>query len=103
MKSLASTITSLPARFLMGLVKAYRLLLSPWVGNDCRFTPTCSEYSLEALGRHGATVGTYLTLYRLARCQPWCDGGHDPVPKTTVFTRLVAAATPHLISAEKKL
>jgi len=68
---------------LIGLVKAYRLLLSPWLGNACRFEPTCSAYALEALDRHGATVGSYLVLCRLARCQPWCQGGHDPVPPST--------------------
>ena len=66
---------------LIALVKGYRLLLSPWLGSGCRFTPTCSAYSLEALERHGAAAGTYLTLGRLARCHPWCAGGHDPVPE----------------------
>jgi uncharacterized protein len=66
---------------LVGLVKGYRLLLSPWLGSSCRFEPTCSAYSLEALQRHGATAGTYLTLSRIVRCSPWCDGGHDPVPE----------------------
>ncbi|GKS89463.1 MULTISPECIES: membrane protein insertion efficiency factor YidD [unclassified Acidovorax] len=65
---------------LMALVRGYRLVLSPWLGSACRFEPTCSAYSLQALERHGAAAGTYLTLHRLARCQPWCDGGHDPVP-----------------------
>lgn len=66
---------------LITLVKGYRLLLSPWIGSACRFTPTCSLYSLEALERHGAAAGTYLTMARLARCHPWCAGGHDPVPE----------------------
>ncbi|MDR6534559.1 membrane protein insertion efficiency factor YidD [Variovorax soli] len=65
---------------LIGLVTAYRLLLSPWLGQACRFEPTCSVYAIEALERHGAAAGSYLTLRRLARCQPWCQGGHDPVP-----------------------
>lgn len=75
---------------LMGLVRGYRLLLSPWLGSACRFTPSCSVYSLEALDRHGAAAGSYLTLHRLARCQPWCEGGHDPVPSQApqLFTRL---------------
>lgn len=83
------------ARLLMGLVKGYRLLLSPWLGSSCRFTPTCSAYALEALERHGAGAGSYLTLARIARCHPWCAGGHDPVPSTTprLFTRW-AAHTP---------
>ncbi len=67
-------------QLLIGLVKAYRLLLSPWLGPSCRFGPTCSAYAIEALERHGAAVGSYLTLKRIARCQPWCEGGHDPVP-----------------------
>ena len=67
-------------RCLIGLVKGYRFALSPWLGSACRFTPTCSAYSLEALERHGAAVGSYLTVARLARCHPWCDGGIDPVP-----------------------
>jgi putative membrane protein insertion efficiency factor len=65
---------------LMTVVRAYRLLLSPWLGSSCRFEPTCSVYSLQALERHGAARGSYLTLRRLVRCHPWCAGGHDPVP-----------------------
>ena len=82
-------------RLLMALVKGYRLLLSPWLGSACRFTPSCSAYSLEALARHGAAAGAYLTVARIARCQPWCAGGHDPVPQARprLFTRWVAA--PH--------
>ncbi len=67
-------------RLLMGVVKGYRLLLSPWLGSACRFTPTCSAYALQALADHGAAKGSYLTLRRLGRCHPWCAGGHDPVP-----------------------
>ena len=74
---------SLMQRLLMGLVRAYRLLLSPSIGSACRFEPTCSAYSLQALQEHGAAWGSYLTLARLVRCHPWCDGGHDPVPETT--------------------
>ncbi|AYM98337.1 hypothetical protein CLU86_3558 [Acidovorax sp. 62] len=66
---------------LIGVVKGYRLILSPWLGSACRFEPTCSAYSLQALEQHGAAVGSYLTLRRLVRCHPWCDGGHDPVPQ----------------------
>jgi putative membrane protein insertion efficiency factor len=67
-------------RPLILLVRGYKLLLSPWLGSSCRFEPTCSSYSIDALERHGAAIGSYLTLRRLARCHPWCDGGHDPVP-----------------------
>lgn len=73
---------------LMGMVKAYRFFLSPWLGTACRFVPSCSLYGLQALDRHGSAVGTYLTLRRIARCHPWCDGGHDPVPtEPFVFLR----------------
>lgn len=65
---------------LIALVKGYRLLLSPWLGSSCRFTPTCSAYSLQALERHGAAGGTYLTLARLVRCHPWCAAGIDDIP-----------------------
>jgi len=68
-------------RVLITLVRAYKLLLSPSLGSSCRFEPTCSSYAIEALERHGAGMGSYLTLRRLARCHPWCDGGHDAVPQ----------------------
>ena len=68
---------------LIALVKGYRLLLSPWLGSSCRFEPTCSQYSLQALQSHGAAAGAYLTVARIARCHPWCEGGHDPVPTQT--------------------
>ncbi|HXZ49658.1 MAG TPA: membrane protein insertion efficiency factor YidD [Usitatibacter sp.] len=68
------------ARFLVALVRAYRYLLSPWWGNQCRFSPTCSQYAIEAIGRHGAWAGSWLALRRVARCHPWHQGGYDPVP-----------------------
>jgi putative membrane protein insertion efficiency factor len=61
-------------------VRAYRLVLSPWVGQACRFQPTCSAYALEALDRHGALKGTWLTTRRICRCHPWGGHGYDPVP-----------------------
>lgn len=67
-------------RVLKGMIRGYRLLLSPWLGSSCRFTPTCSAYALQALDEHGTTAGTYLAARRLLRCHPWCAGGHDPVP-----------------------
>ncbi len=78
---------------LIGLVKGYRLLLSPWLGSACRFEPTCSQYAIGALERHGAAAGSYLTLRRLARCHPWCAGGCDPVPDQPprLFTGLTAS------------
>jgi uncharacterized protein len=61
-------------------IRAYRLVGSPWLGRHCRFLPTCSEYALEALERHGAARGLALTLKRLARCRPGGGAGYDPVP-----------------------
>lgn len=83
--------SQLPQRGLMLLVRGYRLLLSPWLGSSCRFEPTCSAYSLAALEQHGAAAGTYLTVARIARCHPWCEGGFDPVPgrAPSLFRRFV--------------
>jgi uncharacterized protein len=67
-------------------VRAYRLLLSPWLGSACRFAPTCSAYTLEALEKHGAAAGTYLAAHRVLRCHPWCQGGIDPVPARRPFS-----------------
>lgn len=66
------------------LIKMYRLLLSPWLGNQCRFHPTCSTYSLEAVERYGFIRGGGLMLRRIARCNPLCAGGVDPVPDLPV-------------------
>lgn len=62
------------------LIRAYRLLLSPWFGNQCRFYPTCSIYAEEAIRRHGTGKGLFLTIKRLGKCHPWHAGGLDPVP-----------------------
>jgi uncharacterized protein len=74
-------IVAVPQRTLTALVRAYRFLLSPWLGSSCRFTPSCSSYSLQALESFGAVAGAYLTLRRLGRCHPWCEGGVDRVPE----------------------
>jgi putative membrane protein insertion efficiency factor len=68
------------ARVLLALIAAYRYLLSPMLGRNCRFFPSCSEYATEALQRHGALRGSWLALRRVARCHPWHPGGYDPVP-----------------------
>jgi uncharacterized protein len=87
------------ARVLMALVRAYRLLLSPWLGSACRFEPTCSVYALQALELHGAAAGSYLAAARLLRCHPWCAGGIDAVPENCpgLFRRFTPT------SSEKKL
>ena len=61
-------------------VRLYRLVFSPWVGFNCRYQPTCSAYALEALDKHGALKGSWLTLRRLGRCHPLGGNGYDPVP-----------------------
>ena len=76
---------ALITRALMSLIRAYQLTLSPWLGQGCRFEPTCSRYALAALDRHGAAAGSYLTLARIVRCHPGCVGGHDPVPELPPF------------------
>jgi uncharacterized protein len=68
---------SLPFIF---LIKLYQLIISPWLGPQCRFTPTCSQYGIEALKKYGLLKGLWLTLKRIAKCNPWGGHGHDPVP-----------------------
>jgi len=68
------------ARILIGLIKGYQLLLSPFFGQQCRFSPTCSQYALDALQKHGAVRGTMYAIRRLLKCHPWHAGGHDPIP-----------------------
>lgn len=89
-------ITDLPREALLLLVRGYRFFLKPWLGNACRFEPTCSQYALDALQRHGAVAGGALTVGRLLRCHPWCEGGCDPVPARApgLFTRLGLGAAP---------
>ncbi len=65
---------------LLALLRIYQYLLSPWVGQHCRFHPTCSEYAREAIETHGALKGAWLAARRLSRCHPWHAGGLDPVP-----------------------
>ncbi len=79
-------------RLLIGLVRGYRLFLSPSLGSSCRFEPTCSAYALDALDKYGAGAGSYLTIRRLMRCHPWCAGGHDPIPEQApgLFTGLIS-------------
>ncbi|MGD2152245.1 MAG: membrane protein insertion efficiency factor YidD [Gemmatimonadales bacterium] len=64
----------------MIFVRGYQWVVSPWLPPACRYTPSCSQYAIEALQRHGALRGTWLALRRLARCHPFRPGGYDPVP-----------------------
>ncbi|HEV2181892.1 MAG TPA: membrane protein insertion efficiency factor YidD [Gemmatimonadaceae bacterium] len=65
---------------LIFLVRGYQVALSPLLPSSCRFMPSCSAYAVEAIERHGALHGSWLTVRRLARCHPFCVGGYDPVP-----------------------
>jgi putative membrane protein insertion efficiency factor len=89
--SLFARVQRIPQMALVTLVRGYRLLLSPWLGSACRFTPTCSAYALDALVLHGAVGGSYLTVVRLVRCHPWCVGGLDPVPARIGAPKLFTA------------
>ncbi|MCK9530887.1 MAG: membrane protein insertion efficiency factor YidD [Gammaproteobacteria bacterium] len=68
-------------RLVILLIGAYRYLLSPFLGANCRFTPTCSAYAQEAVDRYGILRGGWMSLRRLSRCHPWHEGGYDPVPE----------------------
>ena len=61
-------------------LRAYKVTLSPWIGRQCRFSPSCSEYAAQALIEHGPAKGTYLAFRRVCRCNPWGGSGYDPVP-----------------------
>jgi uncharacterized protein len=65
---------------LIGLIRAYRYVVSPWLGSNCRFAPSCSEYALSGIAKYGAIKGCWLALWRICRCHPWCEGGYDPLP-----------------------
>jgi hypothetical protein len=75
----ASRLIRLPRLALMGLVRLYQLIASPFP-SPCRYVPTCSSYALEALERHGALKGSWLATRRILRCHPFASGGLDPVP-----------------------
>lgn len=68
-------------RVLIGPIRAYRFFLSPWIGQSCRFTPSCSVYTMQAIESHGPVAGAYLGIKRICRCHPYAQGGHDPVPE----------------------
>ncbi len=81
-----------PVRWtLIGLLRLYRLAISPLYGQVCRYHPSCSAYALEAVTVHGSVRGTWLAARRLTRCHPWAAGGYDPVPPSS---RLRAGSSP---------
>ena len=69
-------------KILIFFIKGYRLVIKPWLGQSCRFHPSCSEYALIAIETHGAFYGFILSVKRIFRCHPWHPGGFDPVPKS---------------------
>lgn len=76
-RAVCGTIGSLPGYTLIFLVRAYQRLVSPWLGNNCRFHPSCSQYFILAVKKHGSIVGTYKGIMRICRCHPWHPGGED--------------------------
>jgi len=68
------------ANVMIACIRVYQRFLSPLLGQNCRFHPSCSRYAVEALQTHGALKGTLLSVWRILRCQPFCKGGFDPVP-----------------------
>lgn len=76
----AGRISRVLARPLIMLVRVYQVALGPWLGGRCRFIPTCSAYSIDALTTHGPIRGAWLTVRRLAKCHPLGSHGYDPVP-----------------------
>ena len=79
----AESITAFPRQLLIVLLRGYRLLISPLLGNNCRFCPSCSNYAEQAIREYGVLRGLGLTLRRLGKCHPWHPGGYDPVPPST--------------------
>ncbi len=68
-------------KLLVGIIRLYQRWLSPWLGQNCRFYPSCSQYAIDALRAHGVVYGLLLGAWRILRCNPFCRGGHDPVPE----------------------
>ena len=80
MKKFCLFIRSLFSKLLIGLIKLYQVTLSPLIGRACRYTPTCSNYGIEAIRKYGPIKGSWLTLKRVLSCNPWGGSGYDPVP-----------------------
>ena len=90
-----STPVSVFAKVLIVVVKGYQYLLSPLLGSNCRFTPSCSSYTIEAIRLHGAMKGFLMGLWRILRCHPFSKGGYEPVPGSCEHAQ-VSAQDPSL-------
>jgi putative membrane protein insertion efficiency factor len=84
---------------LIAVLRAYKRLVSPLLRPSCRYLPTCSEYAMEALERHGVIRGCALAFWRVLRCHPFAHGGYDPVPSTEY--RVLSTSSQHLHGHEK--
>ncbi|RKR83044.1 hypothetical protein BDD43_3244 [Mucilaginibacter gracilis] len=80
MKFIGNILNTIVGGFFIVLIKLYQFTLSPLLGAQCRYTPTCSQYGIQAIKKHGAFKGGWLTLKRIASCNPWGGHGHNPVP-----------------------
>jgi len=80
MNAVISILKTIVGSIFILLIKIYQYFISPLTGASCRYTPTCSQYGVEAIKKHGAFKGGWLTLKRIASCHPWGGHGHDPVP-----------------------
>lgn len=71
-------LTTLPGACVIALIRGYQLTISPWIGPCCRYSPTCSEYMILAIRKHGIVQGSARGVFRILRCHPWSRGGYDP-------------------------
>ena len=72
---------NIPSLFFVALIKGYQTFLSPLLGSNCRYQPTCSQYAIDVIKEWGSVKGSILALKRILRCQPWSKSGYDPVPR----------------------
>jgi putative membrane protein insertion efficiency factor len=84
-------VTASPAPLVVFMIRCYQRLLSPVLGQRCKYHPSCSEYAAQAIGRYGILRGLVLAAWRLLRCNPWSHGGYDPVEAQRLFKPRVAA------------
>ncbi len=86
-QSLSSRLNLYGVQLALLAIRGYRYFLSPWLGNQCRFSPSCSHYAEQAYQHHGFIKGSWLTLARIVKCNPFHKGGFDPVPEAKTQTK----------------